>query len=147
MSKPTSFTQYCDDVRREADGRLSLMGVYPSSAIIELDGHEKLPKVCAYTVLTLPLAERLDSISVATYWNKVERERVEIPDEAIEEFNQKLEQGQGKQQQLMLATVIEIRDLEIGAGGILVTKVSVNESEVESRTLRIKVRRDELRDQ
>lgn len=144
MSAPTSFTQYCDDVRREADGRVSLMGVYPNSAVVDLDGHSKLPKVCAYTVLTLPLEEPLESISVVSAWNNKEIERVEIPDNVIAEFNQKQEQEQeqNKRQRLMLATVIEIRDLEIGDGGALRTRVLVNKSLIEARTLRIQPRQD-----
>jgi len=142
MSAPTSFTQYCDDVRREADGRVSLMGVYPNSAVVDLDGHSKLPKVCAYTVLTLPLEEPLESISVVSAWNNKEIERVEIPDNVIAEFNQKQEQEQNKRQRLTLATVIEIRDLEIGNGGALRTRVLVNKSQIEARTLRIQPRQD-----
>jgi len=57
-----------------------------------------------------------------TYWNREEKERIDIPDEAIAEFNQKLEQGQDKTQQLMLATVIEIRDLEVGRGAFFSLK-------------------------
>lgn len=142
MSAPTSFTQYCDDVRREADGRVSLMGVYPNSAVVDLDGHSKLPKVCAYTVLTLPLEEPLESISVVSAWNNKEIERVEIPDNVIAEFNQKQEQEQNKRQRLTLATVIEIRDLEIGNGGAFRTRVLVNKSQIEARTLRIQPRQD-----
>jgi len=74
------------------------------------------------TVLTLPLTQHVDSISVVTYWNREEKERIDIPDEAIAEFNQKLEQGQDKTQQLMLATVIEIRDLEVGRGAFFSLK-------------------------
>ena len=118
------------------------MGVYPNSAVVDLDGHSKLPKVCAYTVLTLPLEEPLESISVVSAWNNKEIERVEIPDNVIAEFNQKQEQEQNKRQRLTLATVIEIRDLEIGNGGALRTRVLVNKSQIEARTLRIQPRQD-----
>lgn len=143
MSKPSSFTQYCDDVRREADGRPSLMGIYPNNAIVDLDGNNKLPKVCAYTVLSLPLREKLTSIAVASTWNNKEIGRVEIPDQVIEDFNKKLEGDPNKNQQLTLATIIEIRDLEIGDGGTLKTQVLVNDDQVEVRSLRLNPRRDD----
>ncbi|NLC36044.1 MAG: hypothetical protein GX772_06305 [Alcaligenaceae bacterium] len=143
MRKPTSFTQYCDDVRREADGRPSLMGVYPAHAIVDLDGRDKLPKVCAYTVLSLPLVERLISIVVTTSWNDEEVGRVEIPENVVSGFNNKLEAAPRGKNQLMLATAIQIRDLEIGDGGKLLTKVLVNDAIIESRLLKLKPRQDE----
>jgi len=144
MRKPTSFTQYCDDVRQERDGRVSLMGVYPANAIIDRDSKDRLPKVCAYTVLSLPLVEKLTSIAVTTSWNGKEIERVDIPEGVMTEFNNKLESDPDKKQQLMLATVVQIRDLEIGDGGRLQTKVSVNDAVIETRSLRLKPRQDEL---
>lgn len=140
MSGPNCCTQYCDDVRREADGRPSLMGIYPNSAVVDLDGHKRLPKICAYTVITLPLDGPLKSLSVVSYWNDEKLQGVDIPDEAIADFKRKSNEKNSKQQQLSLATVIEIRDLDIKDGGILLTKVIVNNVPIESQTLRLKPR-------
>ena len=137
MNGPNSFTQYCDDVRREADGRPSLMGIYPNRAVIELDGHKRLPKICAYTVITLPLDRQLGSISVVSFWNDKKLQGVDIPDEVITEFNKESNNKNSKKQQLSLATVIEIRDLDINDGGILLTKVTVNNVQIESQALRL----------
>lgn len=120
------------------------MGVYPANAIVDLDGKERLPKVCAYTVLSLPLVERLASIAVTTSWNGKEVERVDIPEDVILEFNSKLEAETAQKKQFMLATVVQIRDLEIGSGGRLLTNVLVNDAIIEAQSLRLKPRQDEL---
>lgn len=137
MSTPTSFTQYCDDIRREADGRPSLMGIYPHSAMVNLDGHKKLPKICVYTMLTLPHGHQLEKITVTSEWNDKEVERIEIPAAGIADINQKLANTTIKNPKVRLATMMEIRNLEIGEGGWLQTKVVVNESPIEQSWLHL----------
>lgn len=140
MKKPTSFTQYCDDVRQEADGRQSLMGIYPANAIVDLDHKGRLPQVCAYTVIFLPLAEELSSIAVTTSWNDKELQRIDIPEEVVTEFNGKREANSNGKQQTLLSTVMQMRDLSLGDGGRLQTTVLVNGNIIETRSLRLKPR-------
>lgn len=139
MSAPSAFILYCDDVRREADGRPSLMGIYPTQAIIDLDQHKKVPKICAYTMLTIPFGgSPLESISVVSHWSETEIERVEIPSDVIDEFNAKQEQETNKKQRLSIAMVADIRDLDIGHGGALKTEVLVNGSQIQTGLLHLK---------
>lgn len=138
MKNVFAYTQYCDDVRREIDGRPSLMGVFPSMAEVDVNSDNKLHRLCAYTVISLSESIELESIAVISLWEGEEMQRVEIPTEAIDEFNFKKKESGGEKIRLNLATVIEIRDLDIGSGGKLQTRATVNGSIIDTRTLRLK---------
>ncbi len=53
MNKATVHVIYCDDIRNEAFGKLSLMGVYHADLIIPAFP-ATLPKLCAYIVAKFP---------------------------------------------------------------------------------------------
>jgi hypothetical protein len=51
----TAYTLFCDDLRQEAGGKLSAMGVYQGVMSIPFDT-VLLPKLVAWTVFKLPVA-------------------------------------------------------------------------------------------
>jgi hypothetical protein len=54
-----AFTLFCDDLRQEAGGKLSAMGIYQGLMTIPVDA-VLLPKLVAWTVLKFPVSN-LDS--------------------------------------------------------------------------------------
>jgi hypothetical protein len=52
----TAYTLFCDDLRQEAGGKLSAMGVYQGVMSIPVDT-VLLPKLVAWTVFKLPVAK------------------------------------------------------------------------------------------
>lgn len=144
MSIFASYTQYCDDIRKEADGRVSLMGVYPHSAMVDLDGRQGLPKICVYTTLSVMRGQPLETILVVSEWNNKEMQRVEIPADALEDMNLKLTDTAAKNPRIRIVTAMEIHDLEIGEGGWLQTKVLINGSQIEQTSLRLKPSTDDV---
>lgn len=138
MKNVFAYTQYCDDVRREIDGRPSLMGVFPSKAEVDVNSDNKLHRLCAYTVINLSASIELESIAVVSLWEGEEIQRVEIPTEAIDDFNATKQETDSEKLRLNVATVIEIRDLDIGSGGKLQTQAIINGSVVDTHTLRLK---------
>ena len=52
----TAFTLFCDDLRQEAGGKLSAMGIYHGVMAIPAQG-VLLPKLVAWTVFKLPVSQ------------------------------------------------------------------------------------------
>lgn len=63
MSDLTVDVKFCDDVRREADGRVSVMGVFEGLRILPSDVHT-LPKVTIFALVSAEPEFDLSGISI-----------------------------------------------------------------------------------
>jgi hypothetical protein len=59
----TAFTLFCDDLRQEAGGKLSAMGIYQGVMAIPADA-VLLPKLVAWSVFKLPVSQMVGSATV-----------------------------------------------------------------------------------
>lgn len=55
MDKTFAFAQFCDDVRYEVGGKVSLVGIYGSDLIISDPLPVALPKLCVALVVSTPI--------------------------------------------------------------------------------------------
>ena len=59
----TAFTLFCDDLRQEAGGKLSAMGIYQGVMAIPADA-VWLPKLVAWSVCKLPVSQMVGAAAV-----------------------------------------------------------------------------------
>lgn len=61
---------WCDDIRNEMSGKISLMGVYQSELIVPVE--VTIPKLCCYIMLKSPIDEKISSVVIRLMKNDSE---------------------------------------------------------------------------
>lgn len=132
------FAQYCDDVRREADGRASLMGIYPGEIAIP-EGVDVISRIAVQAVITATSLAAVDltSISVSVQLgNNQSLRRLSLPAKMIEDLHR--EHDGEKAERVIMSFVIELKDVTLSKNDSLRTFAHIGEETIEGPPLHIK---------
>lgn len=134
------FTQYCEDVRQEADGRHSLMGVFPISLSVGLENNAKIPRIFVQAVVSMSAKEDINSLKIVVKWNGRTINEVLLPDEDLQRLKEKqLDSSTSDAGELIVTAYAAMFDLEVKEGGQLNTDAEVNGTIIKGRPLRFHI--------
>ncbi|UYO95006.1 hypothetical protein [Pollutimonas sp. M17] len=132
------FAQYCDDVRREADGRASLMGIYPGEIAIP-EGVGTVSRIAVQAVVMAASFTDLDLPSVAVsvqLGNNKSLRRLGLPSKMIEDLSR--EHDGEKAERVIMSFVIELKDISLSNHDSLRTFAHIGEDTIEGPPLHIR---------
>lgn len=133
------FAQFCDDIRREQDGRLSLMGVYPGAIQIRLEDEGEAPKVCMHATLIIPLEVTLETVSIKTEWNESEVLAFDLPSEAVSDLVGRKDVAPQDSKHYILNMAAEMKNLKLDGDGTLTAIAKVNSHYIKAVPLKVTV--------
>lgn len=132
---------FCDDIRREADGRASLMGVFPGRIYLPDDEQHLIPKVCAQANVVIPANMELQRAYVTVELNGKEIKRMEMPNSLLTQIMEQ-QPGHGVDESeegvAVLAFMIEMREVRLSAGDKLQAIAHVNDEKTEGLPVQIR---------
>lgn len=138
MDEIQFFSQYCDDVRREADGRVSLMGVYPGQIVVDDARHFVVPKISVQAVLIVPMNTPFTSISVWVAWREKKLRETVLPEGILAKLVGESDTEQQEDGRVVLSFVLELKDVDMSQSGVLRTFAQVAGRTIEGLSLSVK---------
>lgn len=138
MDEIQFFSQYCDDVRREADGRMSLMGVYPGQIMVANTAHFVVPKISVQAVLIVPMNTPFTSISVWVTWNGEKLRESALPQKMLARLVDESDTERQEDGRVVLSFVLELKDVDMSQSGVLRTFAQVAGRTIEGLSLCVK---------
>ncbi len=132
------FCQYCEDIRKEADGKISLMGVLPGELHISARENATIGKICAFVNVVVHPKNLSSALTIQILWNDdILRESI-VPDDLIKQ----LEASAPKEANQQIARAVinymaQISNIKVGSGGRLRARVKAGDQYIEAVSLRV----------
>lgn len=134
------FTQYCEDVRQEADGRQSMMGIFPVTAAVGLEMGAKIPRIFVQAVVSMPAKEEVRSLRIVISWNGEPINEVSLPDEELQKVKDRQSDASSPATgEIVVTAYAAMFDIDAQEGGELRTDAEINDTVVKGRPLRFRV--------
>lgn len=128
-------TIFSDDVRYEVNGKLSLIGCYSDSLLVE-SFPVSLPKLCVYTRVISQARQPFQKLIIRAFRDDTEIGRVEVPREDLEREAIKLTSGSESQQRSAVITaVLTFSPFQIDSPGDLRVDAETELGTIEGRRL------------
>lgn len=138
MSNRFVHTIYCDDVRREVDNKISLIGCYQGDMLVSaIPG--VLPKLCAVVTVATPYEEPFKQLEVLLTKDGEELAKISFPENTLltVQSSQQEDLGEPFFRRVMTAVLV-LSPLSIGAPGIIRVNAVTEEGEIKGPALSIR---------
>ncbi|WP_143062543.1 hypothetical protein [Variovorax sp. OV084] len=131
------FCQYCDDVRYEVDGKISLVGVYPGGLVINANLPATISKLFVVCNLATPKEKPFQKVAIRILLGDKEVVKAEVPQEELSESALQLRNPSGKG--YMLTMAFPLFSLLIENAGYITVELESEEGVFQANRLEIRV--------
>lgn len=136
MSNFSVYAQYCDDIRKEENGKVSLMGVMPGGLPLLVPKKPVVRKLSVFVTIVVGPDEPLDPMTIEILLNNTVLKESAVPEDLLKHLgHQKLADSVHASRVINFAT--SLYDVDVSAGGSFRTVVKSNAGVVEALSLRI----------
>lgn len=136
MKRLQIYNTFCEDIRREFDGRLSLMGIY--SGHIQLPpGATKIDRLKVHAVVTIPQRLDLNTTRVRVTFNDVGLKETCLSSATAEKLLSDAKGNIGDDGEFLVGFIINLNDMPAEKRGILRVYVHAGEDMCEGMLLRV----------
>lgn len=114
------FCQYCEDVRREIGGKVSLIGVLPGSLVIPSNDGSKLSKIYAFVNIVVRPEDLQTTLTTQVLWNDDVLRESTVPEKLTKRLKADLLQDKDtKAPRTVINFIAQLTDINVGEGGRL----------------------------
>lgn len=105
-------TTFCDDVRQETSGKLSLIGVY-GDALLVSEFPAQLPKLCVLAKVVSPGSDLLKSLTIRVFLGEEVFREVVIPNEELKSASENIDKNDDRN--LVVSTILQFVPMQFDA--------------------------------
>jgi hypothetical protein len=144
MTDRRGYTIFCDDIRREVGGKMTLVGIYRSEMVIHADLPIVLPKLGLAILVQSPIDRPLDRLKLLIYMpGDTESPSVTAELVAPQAFLRFRETAEDKDAWITLNTELVLSPVEVKQEGYIRARVETEGEIIRIGSLRVRKRKPE----
>jgi len=137
-NEPHVFCLYCDDIRHEINGKVSLIGVYQGGMNVHGATPQVLPQLVVSVFVSTPIDRPLDNLCVEVMLNDLTVLTTTPPAEALQEMKNAVLQD-NEASTFSIQMVFVLQPFQVSGSGKLWVRLSSDGKTYSSNPLQIKV--------
>ena len=133
------FCQYCEDIRKELDGKISLMGILPGALNIPAtNGTVTISRICAFVSVVVHPENLQSVLTIQILWNDEILRESPVPDDLIQHLEAAApEEHSQKTARAVINFLAKLDNIQIKDGGRLRARVKVDDKYIEAISLQV----------
>ncbi len=138
------FCQYCEDIRKELDGKISLMGVLPGALSIPAADGSVINRICAFVSIVAYPEHLQSALTIQILWNDEILRESSVPDDLIQDLEAASpEEHRRNTARAVINFAAKLDNIKLADGGRLRARVKVDEKYVEAISLQVILDQDQ----
>ena len=144
MKNVQIFCQYCEDIRKELDGKISLMGILPGALNIPAKDNAVISKICTFVSVVVHPENLQSALTIQILWNDEILRESPVPDDLIQHLETATPEKHSQRiARSVINFVAELDDINVQGGGRLRARVKVDDTYVEAISLQVLTGQDQ----
>jgi len=133
---------FCDDIRQEVGGKVSLMGCYQGDLLVPFMP-VALPKLCVFATISTPVERPLKTLKVRVMQDETELVSLDVP---ADDMNKVVPQAEDGVTRILANTVIVFSPFAVAVPTAIRVMVDTEEGEIIGPRLRIRTMPEQATD-